>query len=201
MTSKANPLIEFLRGRLSWRDLPEEITLPDRLWRQMDELWWRSIAHIAEGRVSEWGGVLVLDEQDNLKLVNIVEGTAFYLRIRRPRRGFFVGSFHTHPRADGLTGIPFSATDIADMISAGERLSIVQSGLEVFMMLPTEMTPPRMDVIELQSVYESLQQVYLGEGRTEGDAAYYANVDLCLMYNLVFYVGTAFETLEEVHRP
>lgn len=54
MTSKTNRFIEFLRGRLSWRDLPEEITLPDSLWQQMDELWQLSIAHIAEGRVSEW---------------------------------------------------------------------------------------------------------------------------------------------------
>ncbi len=49
MTSKTDPLIEFLRGRLSWRDLLEEITLPDELWQQMDELWQRSIAHIGEG--------------------------------------------------------------------------------------------------------------------------------------------------------
>jgi len=27
MTSRP-PLIEFLRGRLSWREMPEEITLP-----------------------------------------------------------------------------------------------------------------------------------------------------------------------------
>jgi len=201
MTFKPDPLIEFLRSRLSWRDLPEEITLPDNLWHQMDELWQRSIAHIAEGRVNEWGGVLVLGEQDDLTLVNAVEGTAFHLRVRRPRLGFFVGTFHTHPRTDGLTGIPFSATDIADMINAGERLSVVQSGLEVFMMLPTEVSPLQVDVAKLHLTYESLQHEYLGEGHTEADAAYYTNVDLCAMYNLLFYLGSVFQPLEEVYRP
>lgn len=159
------------------------------------------IAHIAEGQVSEWGGAVILDEQDNLKLESIVEGTAHYLRIRRPEREFFVGSFHTHPRADGITGIPFSAVDIVDMINAGEQLSIVQSGADVFMMLPTEMTPARMDAAELYPAYASLHNHYLGENHTEADAAYYANVDLCIVYHLVFYLGSAFRPLEEVYRP
>jgi hypothetical protein len=29
----------------------------------MDELWQRSVQYIAQGRVSEWGGVLMLDEE------------------------------------------------------------------------------------------------------------------------------------------
>jgi hypothetical protein len=52
---------------LSSTDLPEEIELDERLWRGMDDLWQRSIQHSAQGRVSEWGGVLVLDEEDSLR--------------------------------------------------------------------------------------------------------------------------------------
>ncbi|MFQ5858845.1 MAG: hypothetical protein ACE5LU_24865 [Anaerolineae bacterium] len=54
------------------------------IWYQMDELWQRSIAHIAEGWISEWGGVLILDENDYLRLVNIVQGTSRSVEEYRP---------------------------------------------------------------------------------------------------------------------
>ncbi len=69
-------LIAFLRECLSIADLPQKLELDTSLWRTMDELWQRSVQHIARGQVSEWGGVLVLDEEDNLKLVSVVEGFA-----------------------------------------------------------------------------------------------------------------------------
>jgi hypothetical protein len=201
MTSKPNPLIEFLRGRLSWRDLPEEITLPDNLWHQMDELWQRSIAHIAEGRVNEWGGVLVLDEQDDLKLANIVEGTGERVQLSIAWGETFVGSFHTHPYADGTTGIAFSGADIADAINNEELVSIVQSGQEVYAVVRTDEAPSHVDRELLKNRHETLYWRYLGQGMSDEKAVYYTNLDICQDCGLAMYVGRVFESLWEAYRP
>jgi len=201
MTSKTNPLIEFLRGRRSWRDLPEEITLPDDLWRQMDGLWQRSIARIAEGQVSEWGGVLVLDEQDNLKLVNIVEGTRERVQLRIALDRTFVGSFHTHPYADGTTGIAFSGPDIADAVNSGELISILQSGRDVYAVVRTDETPSHVYRESLKNRHETLHWQYLGQGMPDEQAVYYTNLDICEDCGLAMYVGRVFESLWEAYRP
>lgn len=201
MTPRADPLIEFLRGRLSWRDLPEEITLPDSLWQQMDELWQRSIAHIAEGRVSEWGGVLVLDEQDKLKLIGVVEGTGERVQLAFDLDVTFVGSFHTHPYTDGTTGIAFSARDITDTINSGELISIVQSGQEVFALVRTGETIPYVDEGLLKARFEMLYWQHLGQRASDQQAVYYANLDICSECGLAMYVGRVFEPLWEAYRP
>lgn len=201
MTSRTNPLIEFLRGRLLWHDLPEEIVLPDSLWHQMDELWQRSIAHIAEGRVSEWGGALVLDEQTNLKLANVVEGTGERVQLRIALDETFVGSFHTHPYADGTTGIAFSGPDIADAINSGELISIVQSGQDIYVIVRTDETPSHVDRESLKNRHETLYWQYLGQGMSDERAVYYTNLDICGDYGLAMYVGRVFEPLWEAYRP
>ncbi len=201
MTSKTDPLIEFLRGRRSWRDLPEELTLPDDLWHQMDDLWQRSIARIAEGQVSEWGGVLVLDESDNLRLVNIVQGTSRAIMLQLAVQDTRVGTFHTHPQPSGITGIAFSGVDLADAINTGELLSIVQSGEEVFATLRTDATPMFVEWKEVAMQYGFSRNEYVGQGMSEQDATRYADLDLCVAYALAFYCGRAFEPLVEEYRP
>lgn len=201
MTLQTDPLIEFLRGRLSWRDLPEEIALPDSLWQQMDELWQRSTANLAEGRVSEWGGVLVLDEHGDLKLVNVVEGTGEWVQLRIGLDETFVGSFHTHPYADGTTGIAFSGADIADAINHGELISIVQSGQDVYAIVRTEETPFRVDRESLKIGLGTLHWRYLGQGMSDQQAVYYANLDVCGDCSLAMYAGRPFEPLWEAYRP
>lgn len=201
MTSQIDPLIEFLRGRLSWRDLPEEITLPESLWQQMDELWQRSIAHIAEGRVSEWGGTLVLDEENRLKLVNFVEGTAEYIALDHTTEDTFVGTFHTHPTPDNVMGIAFSGIDIADAINSGERLSLVQSGRHVFALLRTDETPLQVDLQQCVVSFEGQALEYLGQGMPLARATRYANIDLCQQFDLCFYEGIVFDNLVEEYRP
>jgi len=200
-STTTNELITFLRGRLDIADLPQKLELDTSLWRAMDELWQRSVQHIAQGRVSEWGGVLVLDEKDNLKLVNVVKGTEKYLPLRRPTQHTFVGSFHTHPYSDGTTGIAFSGGDIADTINSGELISIVQSGKEVFVLFRTEATAPFADRYRLKFQYKALHDNYLAQGRSEQDAVHYTNMDLCEMYSLAFYSGQVFHPLEEVYKP
>lgn len=161
MPPQADPLIRFLRGELSWRDLPEELVLPDSLWQQMNELWQRSVARIAEGQVREWGGVLVLDDEGHLHLVDIVQGSEDRVQLTAVSRKLFVGSFHTHPYADGTTGIAFSGADIADIINSRELISLVQSGRDVYMIIRTDETPDHVDRASLKERHNALHWEYL----------------------------------------
>ena len=115
--------------------------------------------------------------------------------------GQFVGSFHTHPYPDGITGIGFSGADIADTINSGELLSIVQSGQEIFALLRTEFTPARVNRLRLQREHDDLHYDYLGRVRSVQIAVHYTNADLCQAYGLAFYTGLMFHALEEMYRP
>jgi len=75
-------LLAFLQERASLAELPDTLELPAALWQHMNQLWQRSVSEIEEGIVQEWGGLLVLDEQVGLKLVNIVSGEALQLRLQ-----------------------------------------------------------------------------------------------------------------------
>lgn len=194
-------LIAFLRGRIPADNLPEQIELPQSLWQQMAELWQRSVAEIKRGRVLEWGGVLVLDEEERLRLVNVVAGTGEQVKLVLPSRMTFVGTFHTHPYADGTTGIAFSGADIADAINSGERLSLLQSGHDVFALLRTLLTPWRVSRTLLKAQHKAAHDFYLMQRFSEQDAVHYATTDLCEAYGLAFYSGLAFERLIEVYRP
>lgn len=199
MTSKE--LIAFLRGEIDSTALPTEIELDKSLWQAMDSLWQRSVQRIAQGEVSEWGGTLILDAEDRLKLVNVRQGTRGYVAIESDTPDQPVGSFHTHPYPDGTTGIGFSGADIADTINSGELLSIVQSGHEVFALLRTELTPTWVNRSRLQREHDDLHYDYLGRVLSVQEAVHYTNVDMCEVYSLAFYVGVTFHKLEEVHRP
>jgi len=199
MTSKE--LIAFLRGEIDSTALPAEIELDKSLWQAMDGLWQRSVQRITQGKVTEWGGTLMLDTEDRLRLVKVRQGTRGYVTIESDTPDQFVGSFHTHPYPDGTTGIGFSGADIADTISSGELLSIVQSGQEVFALLRTELTPTWVNRSRLQREHDDLHYDYLGRVLSVQRAVHYTNVDLCEAYGLAFYVGVTFHKLEEVYRP
>lgn len=203
MPSDPSSLIAYLRGEISTDELPSQLHLPPALWQQMNDLWQRSIAEIERGVVQEWGGALILDPHGRLQLVRPVAGTQGQVRIVPGSvRGAVVGSFHTHPYPDGTTGIGFSARDIADTINGGEKLSLLQSGLEVFALLRTEYVPTRVDLLHLQDQHDRLLQYYVFQENMDiTRAVRYANAALCEPYGLAYYYGVAFDELEEVYRP
>jgi hypothetical protein len=113
----------------------------------------------------------------------------------------FVGTFHTHPYASGLTGMAFSGADFADAINRGNILTLVQSGDVIFALVRTEKTPSQVDWNELRRELDKLFIGYLAEEMFPDEAAFEANLDMCARYGLAFYWGEVFGELQEVYRP
>jgi len=193
-------LLAYLAGSISLDTLPDILTFDDDLWQAMNDLWQRSVARISEGIVVEWGGLLEL-QHGRLMLVRPVRGTAEGLRLVLPTESRFVGSFHTHPHPQGHTGIGFSGADFADMANQGERISLVQSGQHVFMLLRTEETPSNLDVDEWRSRMNTLFERAYRERRSVLAASLIANRAMCQDLALAFYYGHIFGRLVEVYRP
>lgn len=193
-------LIAFLRGRISIDGLTERIELPQSLRQQIDMLWHSSVADIKRGIVQEHGGLLVLDPQDRLQLVNIVSGDAFRLQLCFERHEDYVGTFHTHPNLYGMA-IAFSAADFADAVNAGEMLSLLQSGPEIYALFRSENTPAYVDGVELARYTLMSRNFYVDSGFSIEDAIYQTNVELCIELRLAFYSGFSGRALERIVRP
>jgi hypothetical protein len=155
----------------------------------MNRLWKASIRDIESGVVREHAALLVW-ERGNLRLTNIVEGTddevepSYQLAIGQQ----FVGTFHTHPYANGLTGMAFSGTDIATALFYHENLSIVQSGNLITAVTRTDLTPELFDANKIEddanAFFEKYRRIFSLQS-----AVLKMNRALCEQYHLAFYGG------------
>jgi hypothetical protein len=84
-------LITYLQGLTPITTVPDGLSLDNGLWQAMNTLWQRSVAHLSEGIVVEWGGVLEL-WRGRLRLSNLTSGTAEGLQLIVPPDSRFVGS-------------------------------------------------------------------------------------------------------------
>ncbi len=193
-------LLAYLRGQIALDVLPGSLTFDHRLWAVMDDLWQRSVARLAQGVVVEWGGLLEL-HRGQLRLVQPVRGAAEGLRLVMPTDARFVGSFHTHPDPTGYTGIGFSGADLADTANQGERMSLVQSGPHVFMVLRTAKTSSSLDVDEWRERMNTLFERAYRERGSILVASLTANRTICQELALALYYGHVFRQLVEVYRP
>ncbi len=164
----------------------------------MDDLWQRSVARLDQGIVVEWGALLEMDGE-RLRLVGRVSGTDVGLRLVVPSDSTFVGSFHTHPDRHGHTGIGFSGADFADAVNQGERISLVQSGQDVFMLLRTENTPLTVNVDELRRRMNALFAQAYQVRRSVIAASLIANRSISQDLALAFYYGRMSGQLVEVY--
>ena len=113
----------------------------------------------------------------------------------------FIGTFHTHPYENGLTGIAFSGGDIASAINEAEWISLVQSGDDVFALIRTDKTVPSVDsnvvVSQVSNLYETLLNIRLSHQA----ALRIANLQICTTYGLAFYAGKISGRLEVKFKP
>jgi hypothetical protein len=183
-------------------ELPEQLELGEQVTQQMDALWQKSVRDIDKGVVNEYGAILVKGQDGELKLVNLVEGEEDRVRPDREvaEDEKLLGTFHTHPYREGYTRVAFSGQDIAYAINTHDSITVVQSGEDVFALIPTDKTPDVVDPDVLKKGFrESLGQHAEG-GMTFPEAMYAANLDICEKYGIALYRGRR-GILREVYRP
>lgn len=196
-------LPRFVAGECKSSKLPAVLDLVE-IRQTMNALWKASIRDIAAGVVTEHAATLVRCADGKVRLVYPVSGTADDVEPNYDvaQDETFIGTFHTHPYESGLTGIAFSGRDIASAINEEEWISIVQSGNDVFALIRTDRTSPRVDSLlvarQVDSLYLSGQ---MQAGLSPPDALFIANLQVCAVYGLAFYAGKIDGKLEVISKP
>jgi hypothetical protein len=189
----------LLAGQLEPEELPNEIGL-SALTEMILDLWRCSVAREAEGGVEEWAALLVRDETGALRLMNPVAGTELQALpdYELPPGTEFVGTFHTHPRTDGLAPMPFSAQDYVSAVQLGENLSLLYSHGLLFCLVRTTTTAEEIDPDEAKALFASAGREALHTGVALRTAFWYANFTLCQRYGWTMYLGPLGQPLQEV---
>ncbi len=187
-------------GKCKSRDLPARLNLSS-LAPEMNRLWEASVREIDSGIVREHAALLVW-ERESLRLTNTVEGTEddvepdYRLAVGQQ----FVGTFHTHPYVNGLTGMAFSGTDIASAITDHENLSLVHGGSQVFCLGRTEFTPRVVAETAIVKQERKLLRFYQ-IAFSVSQALFKINLFFCKQFNLGFYAGDTTGKLVLKFRP
>ena len=183
-------------------ELSEQLELEEQVTQEMDTLWQKSVQDIDKGVVKEYAATLVEDQKGELKLVNPVEGTSDSVtpNLDIAEDEGFVGTFHTHPYAEGTTAT-FSGQDIASALETQEKVSLVRSGDETYALARTDLTPEAVDADEVREAFDQEVLRHTDDPNISfSEAVYLANIEMCRRYGLAFYRGKG-GTLTEVYRP
>jgi hypothetical protein len=183
-------------------NLPKELDLTP-LFEDIEQLWQNSIAGIADGVVIEYAATIVLKADGTIALTNEVRGDSSGVTpvLCVETSETFIGTFHTHPRTDGLMPMPFSADDIVSAIILGEKVSVMRSGNTIFALVKTEETATTADLKKAQNEFTSVVLNLRRRAVSILDAIWVANRILCIKYGLALYVGTINQPLKEVYKP
>jgi len=148
--------LQVLSGHCPIDELPDELDLSE-LADEMERLWMKSVERLDEGSAVEHAATIVRRADGSLKLIGEVTGSAFEVMpnftVAAPN--IFVGTFHTHPRTDGLLPMPFSYTDFVSAIQLRERLSVLYSDQLVFALVRTAMTPDHADPFTMENEFRA----------------------------------------------
>lgn len=189
-------------GAIESANLPKELDLTS-LCGDIERLWQSSVVDEAFGVVTEYAATIVLKADGTIALKNEVRGDSFGVMpvLCVEASETFVGTFHTHPRTDGLIPMPFSADDIVSAIIFGEKISVMRSGNTVFALVRTEKTAATADVSEAKTEFTSVVLNLRHRAVSILDAIWVANRVLCMKYGLALYAGAAGQPLKEVYKP
>lgn len=127
---------DLAKGGMDTADAPDKIKLPEVMTKGMGEAWDKSFPG---GQSQEQGGILVQNADGSYEwkagtAKSRAEGGSGTFSPNRGDVGkgqTLVGTGHTHPYDEsegGMTNVPFSGTDLANMIYNPEKLKMVQSG-------------------------------------------------------------------------
>jgi hypothetical protein len=169
----------------------------------MKRLWQQSVRDIATGVVVEHAATLVQRADGKVDLDYVVAGIANAVTpvYTVSTDATCIGTYHTHPYAEGLTGMAFSDTDIASAIGFEEWISLVQSGDDVFAPIRTEKTEDSVVPSVLETDFDQFLNAALRVGALEREALWAANVGVSRLYGLAFYAGHIDGDLEVIFKP
>jgi len=191
--------LPILSGHCPIDELPDELDLSE-LADEMERLWIKSVERLDEGRAVEHAATIVLRADGSLKLINEVAGSLFNVipnfAVAAPNT--FLGTFHTHPRIDGLLPMPFSDTDFVSAIQLRERLSLLYSDEIVFALVRTKTTANYVVVQELENEFDTFVIDPDMEARFLPTAVWAANKWLANKYGFGLYMGNPDELYREV---
>ena len=127
---------DLAKGGMDTADAPDKIKLPEVMNKGMGAAWDKSFPG---GQSQEQGGILVQNADGSYEwkagtAKTRAEGGSGAFSPNRGDVGkgqTLVGTGHTHPydaSEGGMTNVPFSGTDLANMIYNPEKMKMVQSG-------------------------------------------------------------------------
>lgn len=182
--------LHVLSGNSLFDEMPDELDLSE-LADDMERLWAKSIARLDEGIVVEHAATIVMQTEGSLKLINEVAGDSFNVLpsfvVTAPNT--FIGTFHTHPRTDGLLPMPFSYTDFMSAIQLRERLSVLYSDQIVFALVRTILTAEYVDLNEIATEFYSFLSEVDPQTEFLPNAVWAANKWFAEKYGFGLYMG------------
>jgi hypothetical protein len=192
--------LQVLSGHCPIDELPDELDLSE-FADDMERLWAKSIARLDEGVVMEHAATIVMRPDGSLKLVHEVVGSSLNVMpnftIAAPN--MFIGTFHTHPRTDGLLPMPFSATDFVSAIQLRERLSVLYSDQIAFALVRTASIAAHADPIAVENEFNFFAIDIDAQDRDLLlDAIWAANKWLAEKYLFGLYMGTSEKLYREI---
>jgi len=189
-------------GTIDSVNLPGELDLSS-LGDDMERLWRKSVANMANDVVIEYAATIVLKDDGTLALTNEISGDSFEVTpVPCVEAGeMFVGTFHTHPRTDGLMPMPFSADDFVSAIFFRENLSLLRSGELILALVRTEKSVANIAVADANRIFQDVFQRELVLSGRILTAVWKGNIKLCEKCGFALYAGRAEELLREVYRP
>jgi hypothetical protein len=187
--------LRVLSGNSPMDELPEVLDLSE-LADDMERLWAKSIARLDEGIVIEYAATIVIRTDGSLKLSNEVAGNSANVlpqwAVADP------GTFHTHPRIDGLLPMPFSDTDFVSALQLREKLSVLYSDDIVFALASALSTSDNVDLFEIRREFLSFWTGLDTQAKFLPNVVWEANKVFAARYGFGLNVGNAYELYREV---
>jgi hypothetical protein len=191
--------LHVLSGNSPLDELPDELDLSE-LADDMERLWAKSTARLSEGIVVEHAATIVRQADGSLKLINEVAGLPNFVvpNFIVAASQTFIGTFHTHPRTDGLLPMPFSDTDFVSAIQLREKLSVLYSDDIVFALVRTTSTSDHVDPFEIRGEFLAFWMGLDTQAKFQLNAVWEANKACAVKYGFGLYMGNTDQLFREV---
>lgn len=163
----------------------------------------KSVERLDEGQAMEHAATIVRRADGSLDLINEVFGSANFVQpdLTVTAAQKFIGTFHTHPRTDGILPMPFSHADFVTAIQWQEKLSVLYSDQIAFALVRTINTVAYADPNAVENEFNLFAVGIDAQDRDLLlDAIWAANKWLAQKYGFGLYMGTPEMLYREIQK-